>query len=359
MTETTIRVASALLGPDYRASGPVGNHRRRLADRRDRARDRGGVRPEAAGVAVALRCAQPCTAAVDHLLRRRAEALGDLAAEPCDHSARRSLYRRRRVLCAVAGGGCTSVMVHLTRPMGGRPLPEEAREIARAAQDVGISIGFAVAMRDRNPLGLWRPRAGPRPDARGRAGRGKGDLARPHGPRRRPACDGRCSGRCGRRSARPCGCAIRPERRAMVLPRACFEAIAEASARTGRRIHMHLLETKPQRDWADAAHPEGIVAMLDGIGLLSERLTLAHCAWARPEELALIAGSGARVAVNGSSNLHLFSGLARVPDMLSGGRSPWQWASTACAFERMTKRAAGDAAVAPAAPCAGLRRRGA
>jgi len=49
-------------------------------------------------------------------------------------------------------GGATGVMVHLTRAMGQKPLPEEARDIARAAADVGVSIGFAISMRDRNPL---------------------------------------------------------------------------------------------------------------------------------------------------------------------------------------------------------------
>ena len=77
-----------------------------------------------------------------------------------------------------------------------------------------------------------------------------------------------------------------------------LEAIARASADTGRPVHMHLLETRYQRDWADAVHPRGIVRFLDDIGLLSPRLTLAHCAWARPEELALIAERGATIAVN-------------------------------------------------------------
>jgi len=31
-----------------------------------------------------------------------------------------------------------------------------------------------------------------------------------------------------------------------------LEAIADASSRTGRRIHMHFLETRNQRVWADA-----------------------------------------------------------------------------------------------------------
>ena len=46
---------------------------------------------------------------------------------------------------------------------------------------------------------------------------------------------------------------------------ALLTAIAEASQRTGRRIHMHLLETRYQRAWADATHPEGVVKHLDAL----------------------------------------------------------------------------------------------
>ena len=42
-----------------------------------------------------------------------------------------------------------------------------------------------------------------------------------------------------------------------------------------------LLETGYQRELADRTHPEGHRRLLDRIGLLSPRLTLAHCTWAR------------------------------------------------------------------------------
>ena len=98
-----------------------------------------------------------------------------------------------------------------------------------------------------------------------------------------------------------------------------LEGIAEASARTGRRVHMHLLETRYQRVWADQNFPDGIVNYLDGIGLLSPRLTLAHCTWAQPDELALIAERGATISVNTSSNLHLRSGVAPLAEMVRQG----------------------------------------
>ena len=100
---------------------------------------------------------------------------------------------------------------------------------------------------------------------------------------------------------------------------ALLEAIAEASARTGRRVHMHLLETRYQRAFADANYPDGIVKHLDCLGLLSSRLTLAHCVWARPEELDLLAVRGVTLVNNNSSNLHLRSGMAPVARMVERG----------------------------------------
>jgi len=47
---------------------------------------------------------------------------------------------------------------------------------------------------------------------------------------------------------------------------------------------------------ADQTHPEGIVRYLDDLGMLSPRLTLAHCVWARPEELSLLAERGVTIA---------------------------------------------------------------
>jgi cytosine/adenosine deaminase-related metal-dependent hydrolase len=82
---------------------------------------------------------------------------------------------------------------------------------------------------------------------------------------------------------------------------------------------MHLLETRYQRDWADEAFPDGIVTYLDRIGLLTPRLTLAHCTWARPAELELIAARGATIVVNTCSNLGLRSGVAPLAEMARRG----------------------------------------
>src|SRR5580698_2763487 len=51
-----------------------------------------------------------------------------------------------------ARAGAGSVMAHYTRFHGPMSPIDEAKEIARAAKDVGVRVTLAVFMRDRNPL---------------------------------------------------------------------------------------------------------------------------------------------------------------------------------------------------------------
>jgi cytosine/adenosine deaminase-related metal-dependent hydrolase len=208
-----------------------------------------------------------------------------------------------------ARAGCGSMMIHYTRPSGTMGLVEEAKAIARAAADVGIRMAFALAVRDQNPIVYGdsdpvlsslsadhrktvedlfvRPTMSPR-DYIKLTETIASEIAGP-----------KIDVQFGPAGVQWCS-------------RPLLEAIAENSARTGRRIHMHLLETVYQRAWADQHFPGGIVHYLRDIGLLSKRLTLAHCIHARPDELEIIAASGARIVTNFSSNLHLHSGLAPI-----------------------------------------------
>jgi cytosine/adenosine deaminase-related metal-dependent hydrolase len=196
------------------------------------------------------------------------------------------------------------------------PMVEEAREIARAARDVGIRIAFAPAVRDQNPLVYGDsgdvlaalPAAArqpveelfiksPAPPA------AYLDLVEEiHAAIAGPLVDIQY----GPAGVQWCSPAL-------------LEAIAERSAATGRRVHMHLLETVYQRAWADRAFPGGMVRYLREIGLLSERLTLAHCVHARPDELDMIAQAGATIVTNFSSNLHLHSGLGPIAEAHARG----------------------------------------
>jgi len=213
-------------------------------------------------------------------------------------------------------GGAIGAMVHLTRPMGLTPFPEEARIIARAASDVGLRIALAISVKDRNPLVYGDHTdllAGLSPSASQVL---QETFLKPPLPFREQldvvdAVAADITGpmvdvQYGPNGVQWCSDAM-------------LEEIARRSADTGRRIHMHLLETPYQRAYADREYPQGIVRHLADIGLLSPRLTLAHCVWASPDELELIAEHGARIAVNTSSNLHLMSGIAPVEEMLRRG----------------------------------------
>ena len=212
-------------------------------------------------------------------------------------------------LARSARAGCAAMMIHYTRPSGTMPLVEEAKAIARAASDVGIRIAFALAVRDQNPVvyGDSEPvlsslSADDRKtveDLFVRAPMSPKDYIELTDAIAAEIAGPKIDVQLGPAGVQWCS-------------KPLLEAIAENSAQTGRRIHMHLLETIYQRAWADQHFPEGIVRYLRDIGFLSERLTLAHCIHARPDELEMIAASGARIVTNFSSNLHLHSGLAPI-----------------------------------------------
>ena len=219
-------------------------------------------------------------------------------------------------LARSALGGSGSVMVHYTRAQGLTDYVTEAKEVARAARDVGVRVGFAPALRDRNPL-VYGPSepvlAALPPDARAEIERRF--IRKPLPVAEQVALVDAVAAACasetfdvqyGPAAVQWCTGEL-------------LEGVAQASARTGRRIHMHLLETRYQRDWADREFPDGIVRYLDSIGFLSERTTLAHCAWARPDELDLLAERKVTISVNTSSNLHLRSGIAPLAGMMKRG----------------------------------------
>jgi cytosine/adenosine deaminase-related metal-dependent hydrolase len=205
--------------------------------------------------------------------------------------------------------GCAAMMIHYTRPSGTIPLLEEAKAIARAASDVGIRVAFAIAVRDQNPVvyGDGEPVLSVL-SASDRKAVEELFVRSPMSPNDYiDLTDAIASAITGPRIDVQLGPAG-----VQWCSKPLLEAVAENSAQTGRRVHMHLLETIYQRAWADQNYPQGIVRYLSDIGLLSERLTLAHCIHARPDELEMIAASGARIVTNFSSNLHLRSGFAPI-----------------------------------------------
>jgi cytosine/adenosine deaminase-related metal-dependent hydrolase len=219
-------------------------------------------------------------------------------------------------LARSALGGQAAVMMHYMRPQGGMSLVDEAREVARAAKDVGVRVGFAVALRDRNWIAYADDQRTLELIEEGDRGTVRKRLIPPSAPAleqvalveeiARAVESDLFTVQFGPAGVQWCSDEL-------------VEAIAERSAASGRRTHMHLLETRYQRQWADKAHPGGVVKHLDAIGLLSPRLSVAHAVWARPDELDLLARRGVTICLNTSSNLGVRSGVAPVRDMLRAG----------------------------------------
>lgn len=210
--------------------------------------------------------------------------------------------------------GCCATM-HLHNSLNADRLGEEAAQVIRAARDSGMRIGLSCPLLDTSPwiygeidelrgfvdAAEWRalaallPRYRPIGEqieavlaiAREQAGQGVDVQLGPIGPQ--------------------------------WASNALLEQISDASRSSGLRVHMHLLESPRQRAWLDRRFPQGVVAYLDAIGLLSPRLAVAHGVHLRPEECALLAERGVTVVTNPSANLRLRSGVAPVDALRRAG----------------------------------------
>ncbi|EIZ77873.1 cytosine deaminase [Novosphingobium sp. Rr 2-17] len=207
-----------------------------------------------------------------------------------------------------------AVVNHCHNTQDGRALLAEAEAVSRAARDVGVRVAFGWPFFDRNPLvyGDLAALAALSPEAK------------------------RSAILVADQNMRDCETNFTLFEQAKAFEHATFTlqyhpvapqwarpetlaAIATASAADGRRIHTHLLETELQRQWADTHHPQGLVAWLDELGLLSERLTVAHCVWLDDRDIALLAKRGVTVSINASSNLRLRSGTPALASLLGAG----------------------------------------
>ncbi|WP_270934968.1 amidohydrolase family protein [Falsiroseomonas oryzae] len=208
--------------------------------------------------------------------------------------------------------GCSAIMVHYTRPQDPARVPQELRVVARAARAIGVRVAIAVAMRDVNALG-YAPDESILANLPGEVAAAVRDrlLRAPPPPAEQMRLfqdlaaeidDPLVDVQFGPYGLEWCSDPL-------------LRLVAERSALTGRRVHMHLLESPIQREYLDAAFPNGPLHYLDEIGLLSPRLSIAHGTQLRPAEMELLAERGVAVSINTSSNLSIRNGLAPAAEM--------------------------------------------
>ncbi|MEM6487802.1 MAG: amidohydrolase family protein [Pseudomonadota bacterium] len=84
-------------------------------------------------------------------------------------------------------------------------------------------------------------------------------------------------------------------------------------------VIIHVQETRLQAVTAQRFYGRSMFAHLDALGFLKPATSLIHAVWVTPEDIRLIAASGASVQHNPNSNLKLGSGLMPMREMLEAG----------------------------------------
>jgi 5-methylthioadenosine/S-adenosylhomocysteine deaminase len=107
------------------------------------------------------------------------------------------------------------------------------------------------------------------------------------------------------------------------IPLHCSDAFltecAGLSLEHGVRLQTHLAESRAQATIGRTRYGVSLVEHLDRLGLLSDRLSVAHAIWLDGDDIRRLGAQGVTVAHNPSSNLRLGSGVAPVREMLSAG----------------------------------------
>lgn len=106
-----------------------------------------------------------------------------------------------------------------------------------------------------------------------------------------------------------------PHRCTNALLRRCMQTAVDLDT----TLHVHVCETKGQFLQGRKLFGTTVVQHLDEIGMLNERVSMAHCVWFTDEDIKRTAAGGAVAIHNPASNGKLGSGRMRFDDMLRAG----------------------------------------
>jgi 5-methylthioadenosine/S-adenosylhomocysteine deaminase len=95
--------------------------------------------------------------------------------------------------------------------------------------------------------------------------------------------------------------------------------LADTSQKYDVPLHMHLLETAYQKEYARRRGGGTAVEYIDRFGLLGPQMTLGHGVWLNESEIRRLAETGTCVCHNCSSNFRLRSGVAALNALEASG----------------------------------------
>ncbi|MHC1624536.1 MAG: amidohydrolase family protein [Methermicoccaceae archaeon] len=98
-----------------------------------------------------------------------------------------------------------------------------------------------------------------------------------------------------------------------------LQKVREYAEHDGVGIHIHLLETRGEKQRFEEKYGRSIIEVLDEVGFLRDDVLAAHCVWVSKRDIEILKARGVNVSHNPISNMKLASGMARVNEMLEGG----------------------------------------
>ena len=88
--------------------------------------------------------------------------------------------------------------------------------------------------------------------------------------------------------------------------------LAAANRELGRRLHVHVSETRREHEECVARHGKTPIAYLADMGLLDRGGYAAHCVWCTDDDFRIMAERDVSLVHNPTSNMKLGSGFARI-----------------------------------------------
>jgi 5-methylthioadenosine/S-adenosylhomocysteine deaminase len=98
-----------------------------------------------------------------------------------------------------------------------------------------------------------------------------------------------------------------------------LKALQEHAKKYGVGMHMHLVETAYQKEYARRRTGTTAAGYLEDLGLLGPHMTLGHGVWLTEADVERVAATGTMICHNASSNLRLRSGVAPLNHWVARG----------------------------------------
>lgn len=207
------------------------------------------------------------------------------------------------------GSGITTVQ-HIHGWLPGTPdeVQAKANDVVRAYEDIGMRVSYCYAVRDQNRLAYQDDAelvASLPPELQGpmRAWFDRFKLSL------EGAMDMFASMHAAHNAKERVRIQLAPANLHWCSDRA-LRLLADASATYQVPMHMHLVETAYQKEYAKRRGGGTAVEYLDRFGLMNERMTLGHGVWLNEKDIARAAETGTCICHNCSSNFRLRSGVA-------------------------------------------------